>query len=134
MRQVRHPNEAEDMRKVDENIIQIMFMELKAQQLKLVDVANAKAVIVRFVYILKLFVYIYQLSSVCLHFSTVCLQFSGLRKMSFMPRQTSIRRSRSQKTSLHLSNLYLEESFWKKDYPTNSQFGKFTKRYICVKV
>ena len=47
MRQVRHPNEAEDMRKVDENIIQIMFMELKAQQLKLVDVANAKAVIVR---------------------------------------------------------------------------------------
>ena len=31
----------------DENIIQIMFMELKVQQLKLVGVANAKAVIVR---------------------------------------------------------------------------------------
>ena len=47
MRQVRHPKEAEDMRKADENIIQIMFMELKVQQLKLVGVANAKAVTVR---------------------------------------------------------------------------------------
>ena len=47
MRQVRHPKEAEDMRKADENIIQIMFMELKVQQLKLVGVANAKDVTVR---------------------------------------------------------------------------------------
>merc|ERR1719150_1769142 len=47
VKQVRHPNEAEDMRKADENIIQIMFMELKVQQLKLVGVANAKAVIAR---------------------------------------------------------------------------------------
>ena len=47
MRQVRHPKEAEDMRKADENIIQIMFMELKVQRLKLVGVANAKGVIVK---------------------------------------------------------------------------------------